>query len=496
MKPHRQGTEPFQRIQLLLRLASRNLLRHTKKSLLVGILIAVGTAGVLLANSLFESSGKGMETSFVRSLTGDFVVSADAEDNFGLFGDEVPIVEEYQSIPALPDYEAARSALERTEGVATLAPVVSALSMVKIGNYSFRATVFGVDGDSYFAVCSNIVHPSGISSDLASAGVFLNEAQVAAAEKALKRRLRLGEDITFSSYASGSFRIRRGGYAGTIAYPAPNQALDSVALADPTIVRGLCDYTLGYAQESPSAATPATTMDGLDDLFSDAQDSVASAGSGLSLSDVEGALADTEARDELVRTDDAAWSFILVRAVEGYSSDLVRLAASRSLEGTGGRSISWAQAAGSSALSLFAVRSFFQVGVGFLIFGAVLVMMNSLAMTVLERTAEIGTMRALGASRGFVRSLFVAETLMLSFSAAAVGTAVGSILCAILDATGIPLANPLLASLFGGSVLRPGLSLPLALLHLLGAVLVGALAWIYPVHLALKVRPRSAMAEE
>ena len=37
--------------------------------------------------------------------------------------------------------------------------------------------------------------------------------------------------------------------------------------------------------------------------------------------------------------------------------------------------------------------------------------MNTLIISIVERTGEIGTMRALGGEKSFIRGLFLAETL-------------------------------------------------------------------------------------
>jgi putative ABC transport system permease protein len=131
-----------------------------------------------------------------------------------------------------------------------------------------------------------------------------------------------------------------------------------------------------------------------------------------------------------------------------------------------------------------------------LILGAVLIVMNALVISVLERSGEIGSMRALGASRGFIRSLFVLETMILTVLAACVGVAFGAAFCAFVSGTGIPLDNPLLASLFGGKVVRPRAETGAALFHVAGAALIGSLAWIYPVSIALKIQPVHAMTEK
>jgi putative ABC transport system permease protein len=77
----------------------------------------------------------------------------------------------------------------------------------------------------------------------------------------------------------------------------------------------------------------------------------------------------------------------------------------------------------------------------------------AMATAILERRAEIGLMRSLGASRGSIAFLFYSETGLLAIFAGAVGYLFGSGLAAWLGArifagdgaaTGSPILNPIL----------------------------------------------------
>ena len=105
-------------------------------------------------------------------------------------------------------------------------------------------------------------------------------------------------------------------------------------------------------------------------------------------------------------------------------------------------------------------------------------------------------MRAVGASRAFVRSLFIAETMILIARAAALGAALAWILCFLVSLKGIPVHNAMAMTLFGSARLRPMVT-PGGLAFDIGAALaVGAIAWIYPVHLALRIEPARAITVE
>jgi putative ABC transport system permease protein len=104
---------------------------------------------------------------------------------------------------------------------------------------------------------------------------------------------------------------------------------------------------------------------------------------------------------------------------------------------------------------------------------------NTMVISVLERRREIGLRRALGATRGHIRSQFLTEALLLSalggVAGAGLGTAVTSVVAAMND---WPTAVPTEVLLAG-----------------VGATLViGAIAGLYPAIRAARTPPTSALS--
>lgn len=485
---------------LILRIALRNLLRHPIKTFLIGSLIALSICFLFCTNAIFENTSRGLKTSFIGSLTGNFAISAWSEEPFGIFGSEVPIVSEYQRIPPIADFMTLSDVLNSEQACEVWTPLVSVIAQVNIGGYTVKCPVFGVDASTYFSVCSDIIEEWGEKEALTKGGIFLNSELAAGAEGYIGRPLIIGEPIVFSMYMNGSFRARRGIYSGVYRYPAPTEAMKRIVLADPVIVRALCDYTMGYSmmnQQETGTNSNEPILD-LDGLFSEEKDIVVAPTTEFSLTDLEATLADTAGREALVATDAAAWSFVLVRIKPDNDTDAVRWDVVKELRRrqVNVRVMDWRNTVGSGALMLFAIRIAFNIGMGVLILGAVLIVMNALVISVLERTDEIGTMRALGASRGFIRSLFILETMIQTMVSAAIGVGVGSIITIILTQRGIPIINPLLITLFGGNSIKPMIEIRAIFIHFIGAVFVASFAWIYPVSIALKIQPVSAMAEQ
>jgi putative ABC transport system permease protein len=121
-----------------------------------------------------------------------------------------------------------------------------------------------------------------------------------------------------------------------------------------------------------------------------------------------------------------------------------------------------------------------QVRVLKLIIAAIIVLSisNTLTMSVLERTSEIGTMMALGGTRRTILRRFVGEGAVLGIVGGILGMTVGVVLALVISAVGIPMpAPPGMARGFVGEV-RVSLGLVLDALGL--AVGTTLLASLYP----------------
>ena len=84
--------------------------------------------------------------------------------------------------------------------------------------------------------------------------------------------------------------------------------------------------------------------------------------------------------------------------------------------------------------------------VSFLVVGVLAVIItggivNSMWMSVRERTKEIGTMRAIGAPQGYVVKLFLLESAFLGLFASAVGSALAVLILLLVNALKVPISN-------------------------------------------------------
>ena len=111
---------------------------------------------------------------------------------------------------------------------------------------------------------------------------------------------------------------------------------------------------------------------------------------------------------------------------------------------------------------------------------------NTLAMSVIERTREIGVLRALGASRWLVRSTMLDESLLITVAGALAGIAFGALIAFVWVS--------------GLDSLLPGISFHFpvgaTIMVALAAVALGGLASILPARRAARLKPVDALTYE
>ncbi len=136
----------------------------------------------------------------------------------------------------------------------------------------------------------------------------------------------------------------------------------------------------------------------------------------------------------------------------------------------------------------------FALGVIFLV--AMVIINNSIITGTLNRTKEIGTMRAIGAQKSFVLGLFLAETAITGFIGSIVGAGLATLFLLILNHRGIPAPNDVVTFLFSGPRLFPSLQWKLVIISPLVISLVATVASIFAARHAALVKPAEAMQEK
>lgn len=131
-----------------------------------------------------------------------------------------------------------------------------------------------------------------------------------------------------------------------------------------------------------------------------------------------------------------------------------------------------------------------------LLFGFALTLMNTILMSVMERTREIGIMMALGSRSGVIFWMIIAESMLLSFIGTLIGTLIGVLIILWQSVTGISLAAfakgmELMAK--SGTMIYPSIGINDIVTGMSIAMLMSFLASVYPSRKATKMVPVKAI---
>ncbi len=498
---------------VIVRMAFRNLWEHKAKSLIVGSFLALGVFVLIVGNAFLDASQEGVRKSFIANYTGDVFISGKTASDISLFG--VSSMDGMEATPLVRDFEKVLAYAKGLKGVAMSTSMATGMGGLQIdenaeGNReesddnadSSFLYLFGVDSSSYWKMFDGIDVVQGRLLEPGDTGIMLPEDRLEKMGKYLMKKVVVGEKVVIFGYSGSGMKIRELTLVGTYRARSEGTVPEQLAYVDVDSCRILSGMTVGAAENIDLDATQtgmlaATDTDALfgDDMI----DETAPAASARVTEDsLSGILGDTSERERLNRVDYGAWHFILLRAerpeqAKALIADLNAWFAREGIEAMAG---DWKKAAGFYAQSVDMLRVVFTVAIVILAVVTVIIIMNTLVISVIERTGEIGTMRAIGASRGFVRKLFATETLVLSVVFGLVGMAISFAAVWILKAANIKAENEMLRVLFGGNVMSPLLSLGPVLASLGLIVAVGYLAHFYPVSVALKIQPVRAMQNE
>lgn len=137
--------------------------------------------------------------------------------------------------------------------------------------------------------------------------------------------------------------------------------------------------------------------------------------------------------------------------------------------------------------------------VGFVYLLVAIGTINTMLMSVMERTREFGVVRALGLGRGAVMRIVMTEALVLGMLAASLGVALAAAATEYMRRIGINLANFFGEEGvdFGGVMIEPIMraawDVPMTVALALCMVLLAVLAAIYPAYVATRGAPADAM---
>ena len=505
---------------LAFKIAWRNIGRHKGKSLVIGMILFIGTLLMTVGNGMISGMEHGMSENIVKLFTGDLIVISDEQEkNDVLIGSMSA-----KPLKVIKNYEAAKVVLENEELIADYLPATSGLVYV-LNDRSEMGSMYllGVDIDRYRRMFPDSIQITEgrpfeagergllISEEirkpfydfveywLIPEGEELDESKLPEDAKADLVNLDVRSDLVFmgASVANSTMDIRVP-VTGVMKYKALNKIWGSYCLVDIESFREAHNYVTGAdsAVDLSEAEADLLATENLEDLF---------AGGDL-FADVitEESITLEELQQETARAsgdydlDDGSYNLAFIKLKKGVSPQAAaaKINGVFQEQGLEVRVISWKDAVGIIGNMAVMVKAALNLFIMFIFFVAMIIIMNTLSMAALERTSELGMMRAIGARKGFIRSMFVSETALLSFFFGGLGIISGIVVIYLLRAAGISTTNEILQLVYGGETLSPVYTGSDFLLGLFELGIVTFLSVLYPLRVVGRIVPLDAVVRE
>lgn len=457
-------------------IALRSLRRRKGRMILIGSLVVLGTVIIVFGTTFSQSAKVFSKASIIENFTGDFILysqrSRELPSPFA-FQTPLPLIEKADQV------EAWLAKQPQVASFSSIAQNYGLISLQKDGiSYELPFIFYAVQAEAYRAMLGKVKMSSGTWFGEGSAqvqpGILISEYQNQQYKQKYGVTIAAGDKVTLLSLTGG----------GSVnALPS-----DVVGIFDPQFYKNVFNYInfmdIGtYAQlfnftgvtALPENFNQALAASSDDDIFALADD------------DMLGSLN----TDLLEKAELTGYTMIAVRLAQGVSTEA--FAQTLAAAGFPIKLARWDEASGFFA-SVADILQGVILGATLLIFLIVVfILMNTQIINVLERTGEVGTYRAIGADKSFVRSLFLWESVILNVGAASIGMIISLVLI-ISFSGGISLPEIMSQYLVGGGQLRLQLSIMPFVLGLALVLLVSLLATLYPIRVATKVSPLAAMS--
>lgn len=509
-------------MQLIFKIAWRNILRHKGKSIIIGTILFIGSLMMTVGNGVISGMDAGLEKNIVNGFLGDIVIISDKEktDNvlFKIMG---------ESVESFSNFKEIRKALEGETYIKDMMPVGKNVATVlneEEGDPGF-SMVLGVDYARYrkfFPDNFSILEGKSFKDDepgvlfatktqeqlYDQTGIWFQPEGVKIKPESLSKEARtnIKNLIVKNSFVflgmngSNTTTDIRLPFKGTIKFRALNTIWGHFAIMDIDSYRECLGYftTQDMSAQIAPEKKKILSLDetNLDAMF--ATDSVMTQDTGKK--DISGINFKRSAVKRKTSADREAGTFNLafvkLKDSSTLENSLNKLNKKLKAANLGVRATTWKKASGFIGSMTVIIKRILFGFVTFLFLVAVIIIVNTLSMAAMERTTEIGMMRAIGAHKSFISGMFIGETAILSGFFGGLGIAVGIIAVKIITMMKITSDNDLVQLVFGGDTFSPNLTFDDISITILQLAAVTLITIIYPVKIARSITPLDAISRD
>lgn len=503
----------------IFKLAMRNLKEHKSKTIIIALFLTFGVAIVVMGNSFLESVNRGLEKDFRANYTGDVAIAiknpkGSLIDIFGMNSTNISTT--LPQIPAIPDLEKVQKIVDETDGIKKQTKLISAQVVaasgleVDLSDLADRddlgfddlpiSMLFAGENGTYWDTFPEVHFVEGTYPAPGTNEIMIDTRVKNAFNSLYREDLKIGDTILLLGANSRGI-LREAKLVGIFNPPNENSAMFQIIYSNPEFARSFADltYAASFKDELPDSVDLSISDMSEEDLFGDFEDDlfgeIAEDESFMSSSEIDfdSILGDTTLRDELNKTDDGAWQFILAKA-NNPDAVIETLRNRFQEENLEVQVMNWKAAAFSYSGTVEGISVVFNVLIFILAVVVFIIIMNTMIVSVIERTSEIGTMRAIGAEKKFVRLLFSLETIILTFISSIIGIIIAFIAMAIFNSLNIAITDSIAKMILGGGLLHFSPTVGIIITTIIVALIGSLLSNIYPVHAALKITPIKALS--
>ncbi len=500
-------------MNLIIKIAWRNILRHRGKSIIIGVILFLGAFVMTIGNGVISGMDRGLQKNIVEGFTGDLIIAATTQESDNVFLEFMG-----KAIDPIYNYPSIDSMLKTILIVKSWLPIGKNTAMVlnEDGGMPDFVFVLGVDFAKYKAFfgenlkviegtfpMSNgpaVLVPTGWRKQFFNFSNIwftcptcsLDTALLPPDSKTTLDDIAIKHSVVYMGMNSdNSTTDVRTEVAGVVKYQALNTIFGNFPILDIESYRSC----LGYLRADDASVVLSEAEKHLLAL----DDPTALFGAEPPKASSDAPVAKTLAIASPVKPVDintGVYNLVLVKLIPGQNLDASVKKITESGKKIGVRAVSWKKATGLVGSIAVVIKAALFLFVMFLFFVAIIIIVNTLSMAALERTSEIGMMRAVGAKKSFIGRMFFAETGMLSFVFGGIGIVSGFIAIQIVSLLHWTTDNDMLQLLYGGDTFRPFLSLGDIGITILQLALVTLIAVLYPLSVARRITPLDAISRD
>jgi len=509
---------------LIIKISWRNIMRHKGKSLIIGAILFLGALIMTIGNGVISGMDRGMRKNLVEGFTGDVVIVSDKQESDNVF---LPMMG--KAIEPINNYRDIKAFVAKLPYVNRFMPAGKNAVMWlsnEASNPGF-SYVLGVDFGQYLKVFPDCIRPiegrllnPGEEGVLITTGArkqfyeFSNLWCVPESGKVVVKNLekdmlpdsasiQVTDNMVFmgmnedNSTADIKVRVK-----GVAKYRALDMILGHFVITDIESYRRAMGYIAASDKAPELTAEQQTVFNAadadLDAMFGQSIMIVSDVKNAAPVASAKNAAAATAGEPRTVDVDDGTYNMVMVFLKDGTSLEqgAKQLDADLKAAKLNARAVTWKKAFGVIGSMAALIKGSLFVFVMFLFFVAIIIIVNTLSMAALERTSEIGMMRAIGARKGFIGVMFFWETAMLSIFFGGIGIFTGIIAVNIITACHITSQNDIVQLLYGGDTFAPLLTVPDIGMAIVQLALVTLIAMIYPTRVAQSITPLDAVVRE